>query len=238
MKTIKNFAAEFGVSSIARRHFGYRKPVSDSEMGGYATRGALTYMRAFESDRMGLSHVEAAKAFEQGRALAKELWAPPRVIIAGCDQRNQDGANATAEGVGAAGKTQPAVYTSPAVTYPHYTDFTKVKSVLEQYGDLAVHRVLAGQLRGVWSEPASVFDARVCSAFTADYDGFGSDGPVFFDLNFEQVTLLYFRFVRKLELKDIPFEEGSWMPKLGGGVILSADKKTAKEFAADLTIVE
>lgn len=234
MKTIKDFAAEFGVSAIARRHFAYRKPVSDREMGGYAVRGALTYMRALEKDRMGLSHLEAAKAFDQGRQLV-ELGIVPKLIIAGCDQRNMDGANATAEGITAAGGSFTAVFSSPAVTYPHYTGFALVQSMLAQYEDLAVHRMLAGQLQGLWSEPASVFDLRVLAAVQADY---GVNGPVFFDLNFEQITLLYFRLVQKLQLNEIPFQAGAWMPKMGGGVVISADRKTAKEFAADLTIIE
>lgn len=231
---LKDFVNQFGVSSIARRHFAYRKPVSDAELGGYSTRGALTYMRALEASRMGLSHLEAHKAFEQGQRLV-ELGITPSLILTGCDQRNQDGGHATAEGIAAAGATQPSVFTNPSVTYPHYTSFPVVKEALDKYGDLAVHRVLAGNLSGIWSEPASVFDGRICASFISDY---GTTGPVFFDLNFEQVTLLYFRFVRGLELSNIPFEEGSWMPKMGGGVILSADRKTAKEFAADLTIVE
>lgn len=235
---LKDFAAQYGIHAIARRHFAYRKPVTDAELGGYATRGALTYMRALEASRMGLTHVEAVKAFEQGRRLISEMWIAPKVIIAGCDQRNLDGANATAEGIAAAGGTQPQVFSSPAVTYPHYTSFPVVKEALEQYGDLAVHRVLAGQLHGLWSEPANVFDARLCAAFTADYDGFVGGGPVFFDLNFEQITLLYFRFVRGFELSEIPFEDGAWMPKLGGGIVLSYDRLTAREFAPDLTIIE
>ena len=231
---LHDFAMQFGISAIARRHFGYRKPVSDTELGGYSIRGTLTYMRALEASRMGLSHLEAHKAFEQGQQLV-QLGIAPSLIITGCDQRNQDGGNATAEGIAVAGALPPSVFTSPAVTYPHYTSFAVVKDALEKYGDNAVHRMLAGQLSGIWSEPASVFDARICGSFTADY---GVIGPVFFDLNFEQITLLYFRFVRGLELKEIPFEEGSWMPKMGGGVILSADRKVAREFASDLTIVE
>ncbi len=231
---LKDFANQFGISAIARRHFAYRKPVSDAELGGYSTRGALTYMRALEASRMGLSHLEAHKAFEQGRQLV-ELGITPGLIITGCDQRNQDGGHATAEGISLAGTTQPSVFTSPAVTYPHYTSFEMVKSALETHGDLAVHRVLAGQLHGIWSEPALVFDARILAAVQADY---GVDGPVLFDLNFEQITLLYFRLVRKLELCEIPFDDKAWMPKLGGGVVISADRKTAMEFAADLTVVE
>lgn len=234
MKTLLDFACEFGISAIARRHFAYRKPVSDKELGGYSVRGALTYARALEASRLGLTTEAVIKAYEQGRQL-RDMCITPELIITGCDQRNQDGGNATAEGLVASGGAIVPVYTSPAVTYPHYTNFEFVRSALAQYEDLAVHRHLAGQFQGLWSEPVSVFDARILAAFQADY---GVAGPVLFDLNFEQITLLYFRLVQKLQLSEIPFETGAWMPKMGGGVVLSADRSVAREFAPDLTIVE
>lgn len=232
MRTIKDFADKFGVSAIARRHFSYNKPVTDKEMGGYSVRGALTYMRALEHNRLGLTFKEGRNAYEQGEALIK-LGVLPQRIIAGTDQRNYDGARFTAEALTDLGHPT-AYYTSPAVTYPHYTEFGLVEAALRQFEDFAVHRTLAGQLTGLWSEPVSVFEARIIAGLTADYGVV----PILFDLNFEQITLLYFRLVQRLELKDIPFEAGAWKPKMGGGVVISADRQVAREFLPNFTIAE
>lgn len=232
--TIADFVREYGVSAVARRHFGYNKPVSDGELGGYPTRGALTYTRTLDHSRLGLTFKEGEKAYNQAGQFAAH-GVVPALIIAGADQRNFDGARFTAEGFGdLPGGTAPRFYTSPAVTYPHYTDFTSVQQALSEHGDYAVHAYLAGALQGIWSEPPEVFEARIVAAITANY----SQGPVLFDLNFEQVTLLYFRLVKGLKREQIPFANGSWTPTMGGGIILSADRKIASEFKPDLTIVE
>lgn len=224
---IRDFADKFGISAIVRRHFGYRKPVSDQEMGGYPTRGALTYMRAFDKSRLGLTHQESAKAFAQGQKLG-ELAVAPGLIICGDDLRNFDGASATAEALAI------PVITSPAVTYPHYTGFAKTRDSAEQYGDYNVHRYLASGEPGLlWSETPETFEARITSAVLSHY---GS--PVLFDLNFEQVTLLYFLHVKGLKRQEIPFDKGAWTPKMGGGIVYSEDRKVAMEFLPDFTIVE
>ncbi|MBI5728233.1 MAG: hypothetical protein HY984_00590 [Candidatus Magasanikbacteria bacterium] len=231
---LKDFAAEYGISALARRHFGYRKPVSDAELGGYAMRGALTYMRALERSRLGLTHEEAAKAYAQGRQLV-ELGIVPAIVIVGDDQRNLDGGLATAEGIKAVGGPSPAVRTSPAVTYPHYGDFATVRSALAADEDFAVHRYLAtGLPMLLWSEPPAVFELRITAAILADY----GVAPVLFDLNFEQVTLLKFLHVDGLARTAIPFAKGAWCPKMGGGIVYSADRQVVREFLPDLTIAE
>lgn len=232
-KTLREFANAHGISAICRRHFGYTKPVSDTELGGYATRGALTYMRALEHSRLGLTFREGEKAYKQGQALVA-LDLVPGLVITGIDQRNLDGGRFTAEAIADLKAGSPRVYTSPAVTYPHYTDFETVRAALAEFEDYAVHRYLAGALAGIWSEPVEVFEARLIAAVKADY-GIAS---VLFDLNFEQITLLYFLLVKGLKRSEIPFEKGSWCPKMGGGIVLSHDRQVAAEFNADFAIVE
>jgi hypothetical protein len=228
-QTLLSFFKEYGISAMVRRHFGYRKPISDSELGGYPTRGALTYTRAIERSKMGLLFLEAQKAFNQGRQL-KEMGIIPKLIIAGNDQRNEDGANATAEAFDPIVK----VVTSPGVTYPHYFDFTGAKAAMAQYGDMAVHRNMAGKLENrLWTETPVMLDARLTKAIYSE----PLSGPLLYDLNFEQVTLLYFRTVAKMDLADIPYDDQAWQPRMGGGVVYSADRTIAREFTPDLTIV-
>jgi hypothetical protein len=132
------------------------------------------------------------------------------------------------------------------VTYPHYPfpDWLKIEA--KRQGDYMVHAYLAGSggfectpehrdSTGCWSEPPEVFEARVVSAVTAKYP---LRTPVLFDLNFEQLTLLYFLHVKGLKRQQIPFEKGAWVPTKGGGIVYSSDFKVAKEFRPDLTIVE
>lgn len=215
-RTLRDFQNQFGISAICRRHFAYRKPVSDEEMGGYPARGALTYLRAFERGRLGLTASEVIKAYQQGEKLAA-LGVNLLTVITGDDQRNFDGGSATAEAMGKTLGLVVPVFTSPAVTYPHYTAFPVVRDALAQYGDYAVHAYLAGAIDRLWSESAATFEARILSAMKDDLGG----GRTLFDLNFEQITLLYFRLVKGLERSAIPFEPGSWTPKMGGGVVLS-----------------
>lgn len=235
---IADFSKKHGVSALVRRHFGYRKPVSDGELGGYPVRGALTYMRVLERGRLGLTFVEARKAFDQGGQLVA-LGVVPELIISGDDQRNFDGGNATAEGIKAAGGQDVRVWTSPAVTYPHYAGFERVKEALEKHGDLAVHHALRGGLY-LWTEPVACLEARLLAAVLGYYEDERTTAihPILFDLNFEQITLLYFRLVAGIEFRDIPCDKGAWQPKMGGGIIISADRKIAREFLPDLSIVE
>ena len=233
-RSLRDFHDQYGISAICRRHFGYKKPVSDAEMGGYPTRGALTYMRALERGRMGLTHDKAAKAYIQGVRLTA-LGIVVAQVIVGDDQRNWDGGNATAEALSHDQSAVVPVFTSPAVTYPHYTTFGVVRAALEAHGDYAVHAYLAGAIKGIWSEPAEVFEARILAAVQASYE---VSGPVLFDLNFEQITLLYFLLVQGLKRGEIPFAKGSWCPTMGGGVVISADRTQAMEFRPDLTLVE
>lgn len=232
---LKDFSDRFGIAAIVRRHFGYRKPVSDKQMGGYPVRGALTYMRALDPGTLGLTHLESAKAFEQGRTLASLGSAiTPRLIITGIDQRNRDGGNSTAEGIENAGQAIPPVWPQPAVTYPYYVNYEESRAAIEADHDFVPHRYLAGKGQQIWSEPPAVFKGRLVIAVHADY----RVSPVLFDLNFEQLVLLYYTDVAKVELADIPFNPGAWVPTMGGGIVYSEDRKVAMEFRPDLTIVE
>lgn len=230
---IRDFAEQYGISAIARRHFAYRKPVSDDELGGYPIRGALTYMRAFDRGRLGLTHAGSVKAFEQGICLGA-MHIVPHLIIVGDDQRNLDGGFSTAEGIKEAAGADIPVLTSPAVTYPHYTYFGITRDCLGKFEDYAVHRYLGGQdLLRLWSEPPAVFEARVTAAVLADYNG----APILFDLNFEQITLLYFLHVRGIRREEIPCGKKAWKPTMGGGIVYSADREVAMEFAPDFSMV-
>ncbi|OGE73958.1 MAG: hypothetical protein A3C49_04115 [Candidatus Doudnabacteria bacterium RIFCSPHIGHO2_02_FULL_42_25] len=231
---IREFAKRHGISVIVRRHFGYRKPVTDAQLTP-PVRAALTYSRNLDDRKLGLLSSEVVKAMDQGRLLVA-MGITPRLVIVGDNQRNWDGGRSTAEAITDLTGLTVDVWTSPAVTYPHYANYEQ--SLVEfggpDKGDFSPHRYLAGKTAGsFWSEPPHVFADRVSQSVLADY---GVE-PVLFDLNFEQVTLCYYKHVKKLMLEQIP-TEGAWIPTMGGGIVYSSDRQIAMEFRPDLTINE
>lgn len=234
IRNIGDFAHEHGIAAIVRRHFAYRQPASNADLGGYSVRGALTYSGNLDDRDLGLTFAESVKAYEQGNTLVV-LGCTPGMIITGSHQRNRDGGRVTADGIFVAGGPEVLVTSSPAVTMPTYPSISETRKALEEYDDYAVHAYLAGKLdRRLWSESPQTFSTRVESAVADDY---GVDGPVLFDLNFEALVLLYHRHVLGFTLGMISRDKSGWCPKNGGGLVYSLDRKIVREFAPDLNIV-
>lgn len=228
MQTLQDFASQFKVHAIARRHFDYDNPMPNKD-------ASLVYTRLADPAKLGLSPKGARAAFEQGRALAQRGLVPTQ-IICGIDQRNVDGARFTAAGIeDVAGKTVPYV-TSPAVTYPHYTSAAQLAAAIAEHGDFIVHRYLcdSGDVAGLWTESAAGFVGRVTGAVT---DRYFSGTPVLFDLNFEQMVVLHYQFISKE-----PIGPKGWIPTKGGGIVFSfrgmgGHCMAAAEFTPDLVLV-
>lgn len=237
---LRDFSDEHGeIQTIIRRHFDYEVPsgLESTAGGGYGSLlGALIYTRGLDSAKLGLTPEGAIQAFEHGEKLAT-MGVAPKTIICGIDQRNYDGARFTRAGIRKVSGIIVPYLTSPAVTYPHYSNPTQLANVIDQFADEMVHMYLAEQeeVRGLWTEPARVFEARIVSAITADYP---NGTPVLFDLNFEQITLLYYLFIKKVKRLEIPFEKGNvWLPTKGGGIAIAIDK-AAVEFTPQLEVIQ
>lgn len=235
---LKDFQTDYGIGAIVRRHFDYRSPFTAGNSALKPFNFPLVYSRSLDHGKLGLNCKGARAAIEQGQRLV-ELSTVPGAIICGCDQRNFDGANLTAEAIieRMPESSGLPVLTSPALTYPHYSYADQVKLAAEEFGDYMVHRNLAGEeaVEGLWTERPETFEARIVSGVMSDYPNLGT---VLFDLNFEQLVLLYFLHVRGLKRVEIPFEKGAWVPTKGGGIVYSEDRTVVKEFHPDLTIVE
>ena len=207
-----------GLNKAAIRHWPYERPVLDDDLGGYPTRGALTYTRALDWGTLGLSFSSMLTAHGQGTALCA-IGIVPKVVVCGLDKRNVDGAKAFAEGI-AGPNGHPPVQTTPAVTYPHYADFVTTRDALAEHEDLAVHLSLAGKIPCLWTEAPAVLEARLL-AFIRTEHPLGS--PVWLDINFEQMVVLYFRLLSGVELADIPCDADAWQPRYGCGLAFFAD---------------
>lgn len=235
---LKDFSDQHnGIKAIVRRHFDYEPVLATqaTQGGGYGSlAGALIYTRVIDPAKLGLSTKGVQGAINQGRKLA-EMGIMPSIIICGIDQRNLDGARHTAGGIKEVSGEEIHYFTSPAVTYPHYRDPHQLSQAIDKYGDYIVHRYLAEreEVAGLWSEPASVFEARVVSAVMADYP---EGAPVLFDLNFEQLVLLHFLHVEKIKRSGIPIEN-AWCPTKGGGIVYGVDGQVA-EFTPELEIIQ
>jgi hypothetical protein len=232
MENLRDFASKFGLSAIIRRHFRYEVPASLEEtVSGYPTRGALTYTRIIERNLLPLTPDSCKKAFEQARSLV-ELGIIPTRVNCGTDQRNIDGARWSAAGIG----NNIRWYQSPAWTYPYYTDVQHSRKAIERYGDLSVHRYLADAhgVSGLWTETRETFSARIITSVLTEYP---ERGPVLWDLNYEQMVVIYYRLLSGVELDNIPYEGEVWQPSYGGGVAISSDCIWAVEFNSDLSIV-
>lgn len=194
---------------------------------------ALIYSRTIDPSQLGLNLAGIAMATRQGEMLA-EMGLVPKSIISGVDLRNVEGANLTAEAIKKAVDVKVPCHKSPAVTYPYYDAKVAFQS-WEQFGDYAAHMYLAGrpEVEGLWTETRETFASRITSAVEADYPG---DGYVLFDLNYEQVLLLHFLHVEKINLDEIPHTKGAWEPKNGGGIAYGTDG-TIMEFDANFEMI-
>ena len=237
MKTLKDFADRYGIRAIVRRHFEYDNPATQLKSDrGSALVAALTYSRCLDPGKLGLSANGARDALKQGHLLA-EMGIRPKSIICGLDQRNYDGARLTAAGLREATGVEVPYYTSPAVTYPHYSNVVQASDAFTSYGDYVVHMYLAGrgEMWGLWTETRHVFKTRIVSAIEANYP---SGGPVLFDLNFEQLTLLHYLDVMSIkEMDNIPWKSDEWVPTKGGGIVYGNTAGIVAEFKPDLTLI-
>lgn len=237
MKTIADFAEKHGMNVlIIRRHARYLPPMDNEIFGGYPDRGGLTYTRIINDSKQELTHEGSVDSYNQGVWLTQNNLAPSR-IYCGWDNRNWIGARKTAEAVNVLTKRNPPleVTQSPGWTYPVYTDLLNTTDELRQFEDIAVHRYLSGaHEHHMWSETPKMFDNRTRNA--ADYEP--ADGIVLVDTNFEIITTRYFRDVLGLQLHEIPWDPKAWVPKYLGGIIYSPDRKVAREFNPDFTLVE
>lgn len=224
---LKDFSDQHeGLRFIARRHFGYRKPVGDDQQ-------AMVYTRQLDPGKLGLDATGTRGAMMHGEKLAT-FGLIPDVIFYGRDQRNFDGAFLTAEAIKEQTKKAVPCFENVAVTYPVYRDNKETADALAQYGDPSVHRTLAGNLK-LWTEPVQVFQHRIVNSVELTI----GEAFALWDLNYEAVVLLYYHYVKQIRaLSDIPFEGPSvWLPIKGGGIAQGKDGMVAV-FDHDLNIVE
>lgn len=235
---LKKFNDQYGISVLARRHFDYDNPSAQRRSIGKERETlsfAMVWGRQLDPAELGLSPKGTRDAFNQGVELARQSVIPS-VIFYGSDQRNYDGARFTAAGVESITGKPVEFYRHMGVGYPVYRQPGQTEEALNAFGDLFVHRYLA-EAPGVeilWTETALSFENRIAGAVVEKYP---SGTPVLFDLNFEQMTLLYYLHVLGVKRRKIPFERGVWTPTKGGGVVYGEDFQIAKEFRPDLTIV-
>ncbi len=228
--TIADFAKRHnGIRVIARRHAAYNKPALQVDA---ITMASLIYSRTIDPQLLDLNAEGAKMMYEQGELLAEMSLVPDR-IITGIDLRNWEGGLQTAAAIKAKTKIEVPCHRSPAVTYPYY-DATKVAAAWVQYGDQAVHAYLAEQpgTEGLWTESAGDFMNRIEMSVAS----VAWPGTTLFDLNFEQLTLLHYIHVEKIQRQDIPFDKSAWIPKNGGGIVYGNDGAVA-EFNPDFTLV-
>jgi len=228
---IRDFSDKHGLKAIVRRHFVYNKPALPVDAN---TMCALIYSRTIDPSLLGLSEVGLAQAYRQGEQLV-EMGIIPCRIVSGTDLRNTEGARQTAAAIRAATNKRMPFMAAPGVTYPYY-DATKVVPAWEQFGDMAAHAYLAGrpEVDGLWTETADAFEERIVSAI----NNLGHhEGPVLFDLNFEQLVLLHYTDVKHWPRPSIPYDNSAWIPKNGGGIVYGEDG-TVAEFNPDFTLVE
>ncbi len=227
---IYDFAQHHGLKAITRRHFAYNKQVLPVDNNTLCT---LIYSRTICTEQLGLSGAGSDAAVKQCQLLA-QLGILPKVMVSGIDLRNVDGARLTAAAIAVnSGKPVPCIK-SPAVTYPYY-DATATLKAYQEFGDQAVHMYLAEkpEVAGLWTEPASVFEARITAAISANYP---HGSPVLFDLNFEQMTMLHFLHVEKISRLDIPTDKNAWCPTMGGGIAYGTDG-AAMEFTPEFEMI-
>lgn len=231
---LREFADQHGgVNRLFRRHFEYEVPVEVPKTdhgGNKSVIGGMVYSRALDFAKLGLSPDGAIHAMEQGRLLA-EMQIIPTVILSGNDQRNRDGARFSVAGIKEITSESIPFYTVPAVTYPHYCDPFEIDQATAVHGDAIVHMCLKGSLK-LWTEPPDVFEARIVSAVRASYRW---EDPILFDLNFEQMVLLYFRLLKKVQRTEIPTD--GWCPKYGDTIVIANDGTVAL-FNANLELIE
>lgn len=234
---LEQFREAHGIAAIARRHFAYDNPSANHRHIGNANLSfAMVWSRQLDPAELGLSPTGAKDAFNQGMELARQ-GVIPSIIFCGCDQRNYDGARFTAAGVEEVSKTSVWFCKHAGIGYPVYSLPARTEKALGEYGDPFVHRYLAErpEVERLWTETAAGFETRIVGAVIEAYP---AGTPVLFDLNFEQMVLLYHLHVLKVERQAIPFEKGAWIPTKGGGVVYGRDFLVAKEFRPDLTVVE
>ena len=132
---LKKFSEQHGgIQVLARRHFEYEKPVAvpTTEAGGnLSIIGSLVYTRALDPAKLGLSPLGARHAYEQGKLLVS-MGVIPRAIVCGIDQRNRDGARFSAAGIEEVTDQAVCYFTSPAVTYPYYSDEYQLDTATQQ----------------------------------------------------------------------------------------------------------
>ncbi len=228
--TLQDFAQNHGLKAIVRRHAVYNKPVLPVDGNMMC---ALIYSRTIDPSQLGLNAEGSTQMYRQGELLA-EMGIVPSRIVTGIDLRNVEGGNYTAAAIKKATGQSVTCHKSPAVTYPYY-DANKALTAWQQFGDVATHMYLADrpEVNGLWTESAATFESRITSAIENTND---ENGVVLFDLNFEQVTLLHFLHVEKIDRKDIPFGPTAWCPKNGGGIAYGSDG-TVMEFNPDFEMI-
>lgn len=230
--------AHGGLRLVIRRHLESRKAEVRAVLDEHVAL-ALRLARMLNDGLQGLSFDGSRHAFDQGAALAA-LGIFPDVIICGTDQRNIDGAQATAEGIASIDKSRKAPsHRNPGVTYPYYADLKAGATCFGKYGDRAVHRHLSGRFeetRGLWVEPVEAFAARLMGAVEAIRTGRSQFGLELWDLNFEQMVALYHLLVVGTSLPEIACEpEDAHDPAYGAGIVVASDG-TIAEFSFDLQI--
>lgn len=229
--TIRDFAQMHGLKAIVRRHAVYNKPPLPVD-GNLMC--ALIYSRTIDPAQLGLNDEGAGMMYRQGELLA-EMGIVPELIITGIDLRNAEGGQFTAAAIKkATGKTVPC-QKSPAVTYPHY-DAVKALEAWQKFGDMAAHMYLAGcpEVDGLWTESVLQFADRILHPFHVTS---GHNGPVLYDLNFEQLLVLHFADVERIKnWNEVPYGSDAWCPKNGGGIAYGADGMVM-EFTPDFEMI-
>ncbi len=228
---IEFFKRHGGPCLMIRRHFESRR-IETCDVLDKDIAVALRLARLGNDGHQGLSSLGEGRARRQGRLLA-HLGLIPDAIIAGIDQRNLDGALATAEGISSLQKdVRVPVFSNPAITYPYYGDLGVCVDAFRRYGDLAVHKFLSGKFRGelqcLWVESPEVFEARLMGAVRSLLSGNSQFGWELWDLNFEQLIALHQLLVEKKPLFEIESEDGAYIPDYGSGIAIAQDGAVAE----------
>lgn len=234
MNTIQQFVQHNGVKAIVRRHFDYNTLVPSFGEGMSNLAPSLNYTHSLEESRIGLTPAACQQAFEQARQMA-EWGIVPGFIVCGENQRNWDGARFSAAGIQSVTGNPVGYQSSPGVSYPRYIDATRLKNLLDTYGDAAVNMSLKGDERttGIWTETPTNFANRVKDAILADYPW----GITLFDLNFEALVAAYYLLVERRPLAELPIDPKTiWTPTKGGGIIIGTNGNCMM-YAPDLSIL-
>lgn len=239
MPTIKEWAERNnGLAIIIRRHLQSREaPIL--EVVSEPIADAFRYARMLQDSRQGLSAIGTQNAFQQGVALAN-MSIMPGIVVTGTDQRNIDGGVATVEGIESVIKNTPVLCaTNPGVAHPSYGNLEICVAQFERHGNYSVHRHLSGRFPetcGMWVETVAALRARLMGAIHGILSERSSFGLEFWDLNYEQMILLFQVLIRKKPLSELDIEPNTAYECNYGAGFVVAQNGEAMQFTSSFMI--